>query len=66
MSVYTHSQHVRLHIGNRPEYHIGVIHCDNSGRIDPEELAKFLVAVGEYIEHLVDVERKEMESDREL
>lgn len=60
MSTYTHPQPVFLRIGRRPESEIGTVHCDNRGRVDAEEMASFLVAVGEYIRHLADVEREKV------
>lgn len=57
-ATYTVPTPVYLRIGTRPQYHMGTIHADTHGRIDPEELVAFLAAVSDHIQALCDKERR--------
>lgn len=45
---------VRVRIGDRPEWTVGHVPADNTGRVDPRAVACMLAAVADHMHRLVD------------
>lgn len=65
MTTYDTSLPVHVRIGDRREWIVGDVPADHNGRVDPVTLGAMLIATGEYMHHLVALERRTVAEKKE-